>query len=232
MKGVKGYFTIVFLICSIRTYSQDKLFTIIFKPTFSTKLINLADSNFKFNDSLQVELGTVKFYISNIKLLNRNKIVFQDKNLAYLIDASVPKSLQILLDTKDNSFCDNITFDLGIDSALNVQGAMADDLDPTKGMYWAWQSGYINFKLEGKSKQCKSRNNEFEFHLGGYLQPNYCLQNVVLPLNKTSTIGIKLDIEKVLSEIDLTIVDHVMSPSLEAVAISKIVANSFSITEE
>ena len=56
-----------------------------------------------------------------------------------------------------------LKFQLGIDSLTNVSGAMGGDLDPTKGMYWTWQSGYINMKIEGKSNSCKTRKNQFQF---------------------------------------------------------------------
>ena len=57
---------------------------------------------------------------------------------------------------------------------------MGGDLDPTKGMYWAWQSGYINFKMEGSCSQCLATKNNFEFHLGGYQQPFYAMQTIEL----------------------------------------------------
>jgi hypothetical protein len=106
---------------------------------------------------------------------------------------------------------------------------MGGNLDPTKGMYWAWHSGYINFKLEGTSAHCKTRNNEFQFHLGGYQQPNYCLQTISFPINNESKINLKLDVQQILQQIDLTKTNHIMSPSAEAVLISKIVAHAFTI---
>ena len=59
-----------------------------------------------------------------------------------------------------------IYFQIGIDSLTNVSGDLDGDLDPALGMYWAWNSGYINMKLEGKSSSCKSVKKEFQFHIG------------------------------------------------------------------
>ena len=73
-----------------------------------------------------------------------------------------------------------IAFNLGIDSITNVSGAQGGDLDPTKGMYWAWQSGFINIKLQGTSNSCPPPKNEFEFHLGGYQYPFNSLQTIIL----------------------------------------------------
>jgi hypothetical protein len=108
---------------------------------------------------------------------------------------------------------------------------MGGDLDPTKGMYWTWQSGYINFKLEGTSPLCTTRNNEFQFHLGGYQKPNYCLQTLSFPIINSCKIDLELDVQKILEHVDLPRTNHIMSPSAEAVLISKIVANAFTLTE-
>ena len=137
-------------------------------------VIKNADSTLiKNGDSIQ--LKSLKFYISNIELVNGDKVVWQQKNSFHLIDASKNESLQIPLKHQSNLNFTKIKFNLGIDSMVNVSGALGGDLDPTKGMYWTWQSGYINFKLEGKSKKCKTRNNEFHFH-----------KNVNLQLSKSS----------------------------------------------
>jgi hypothetical protein len=72
---------------------------------------------------------------------------------------------------------------------------MAGDLDPIKGMYWAWQSGYINMKIEGKSSSCRTRKNEFQFHIGGYLSPYYAMRKVALTYDKKATeINIGIDL--------------------------------------
>ena len=80
---------------------------------------------------------------------------------------------------------DKIKFNLGIDSLTNVSGVMGGDLDPTKGMYWTWQSGYINFKMEGSSAVCPTRNHEFQFHIGGYQDPFYAMQTLELEVKNS-----------------------------------------------
>ena len=54
------------------------------------------------------------------------------------------------------------------------------DLVPTNNMYWTWQSGYINFKLEGYFENRIYR----EYHLGGYAFPNNCLQSITIPTSE------------------------------------------------
>ena len=63
----------------------------------------------------------------------------------------------------------NAPFDLylGVDSVLNYNGVHEGALDPINGMYWTWQTGYINCKLEGNII-CDSSRKSFEYHIGGY----------------------------------------------------------------
>ena len=118
---------------------------------------------------------------------------------------------------------------MGIDSTTNVSGAMGGDLDPTKGMYWTWLSGYINFKLEGTSNICKTRHNEFQFHLGGYQHPFNSLQTVFIEISSKSTIEINIDLLKIFQQINLAQQHHIMSPEQDAMDFSEKVINSLSI---
>jgi hypothetical protein len=66
-----------------------------------------------------------------------------------LIDFDENDSNALCLEIPDDIEFDAIQFNLGLDSLTNVSGALGGDLDPTKGMYWTWQNGYVNFKLQG-----------------------------------------------------------------------------------
>jgi hypothetical protein len=44
-----------------------------------------------------------------------------------------------------------IRFLLGVDSARNVSGIQTGALDPARGMFWTWNSGYVMAKIEGSS---------------------------------------------------------------------------------
>ena len=89
---------------------------------------------------------------------------------------------------------------------------MGGDLDPTKGMYWAWNSGYINFKLEGTSPLCQTRNNEFSFHLGGYSQPYPSFQTIKLPIKKSKELTVVVNFADFFDQVNLTKQNKVMSP--------------------
>ena len=180
------------------------------------------------NDSLQIDL--FKFYISSISVQFSDSSIFTEQNSYHLIDSENPKSLKISLCKNKKSSIKKIIFNLGIDSLASTSGVLGGDLDPTKGMYWAWQSGYINLKIEGKSSSCTTRKNEFQFHIGGYLQPNYAMRKIVLePNNPKSIIDINVDLAAIFSEIALSKMNSVMIPGKQAMEIADFSVKMFTV---
>lgn len=231
---IKGSFILIAFICqhSFVFGQKDEKNTLEFLPVFGNSILHLGDSFYKLTNGDSIQFETLKFYISGIELVKDDKLVWKEGNSFHLIDASVIQSLSILLNIKQTIFFNKIKFNIGIDSITNVSGALSGDLDPTRGMYWTWQSGYINFKLEGSSNQCKTRNSEFQFHLGGYLQPFSTLQNVILPVRKQKMQVVVMDIEKFISAIDLITENHIMSPGKEAAMLSEKLPGIFSFHDQ
>ncbi len=120
-----------------------------------------------------------------------------------------------------------VSFAIGIDSLTSTSGAMAGDLDPINGMYWAWQSVYINMKIEGKSPSCHTKKNGFQFHIGGYMQPNYAMRKKVITVNSIGDITIAIDVAILLSEIDLKNTNSVMIPGEVAMDLADISTKMF-----
>lgn len=183
--------------------------------------------NSSHHDSIMIT--NVQFYLSKIELLNKGKTIWQEPNSYHLLSADDSSSLHLKLLTPANLTFNSIRFYIGIDSTTNYAGAQGGDLDPTKGMYWTWQNGYINFKLEGKSTQCNTRNNEFTFHIGGYQFPYNALQTAIIPCSTANTINFNIDISKWFDAIDLSKQNHVMSPNAEALLLANKLPTLFSI---
>ncbi len=188
-------------------------------------------------------LHTLRFYLSNFVFVQSDSVVFEEKNSWHLLDLEDGNSLTLQFQVPENTVFDELKFDLGIDSLTHVSGAMGGDLDPTKGMFWTWQSGYVNVKLEGTFEKCPTRNHEFQFHLGGYLAPFQSVQAVRLNLPRDlstfhpeslreTNLGIQLDLTPFFEQVDWAKKYSIMSPCKEAVAASKILANSFSVHAE
>lgn len=221
------FVVLVITCCAIN--AQSNYSELNFQPYYGAHKFFLKDSSQIIDEKSDLQIDALKCYISNIQFVNNGKVVYEEKNSFHLLDASVEKTMSLKLNKNDNVSFDAIRFNLGIDSITNTAGALGGDLDPTKGMYWAWQSGYINFKMEGKSALCNTRNHEFHFHLGGYQNPYNNIQTIVLKVKETSIINIKIDVEYFFNQIDLSQCHTVMSPSEKAVWLSKLLSDSFSI---
>ena len=132
----------------------------------------------------------------------------------HLIDASVPESMRFYIaDAKSAT----IRIGIGVDSIPNTSGALGGDLDPANGMYWAWQSGYINLKIEGTSSKAKTRKHEFEFHLGGYKKPFSTFRQIQVPASITQ---LTVDLATFFDDVDIEKNPRVMIPGKEAVMLT------------
>ena len=110
---------------------------------------------------------------------------------------------------------------------------MGGDLDPTLGMFWTWQSGYINTKIEGFCSRSPTRNHEFQLHLGGYLNPFQSIQKVVLPvLSVENRLNLELNLALLFEKINWAQKPNIMLPCMDAVHLSKVLSQSFKVADE
>lgn len=186
------------------------------------------ESWFKMPGGDSVSVESLRFYISGICFYKNGQLVYDTKGGYYLVDAAEEKSMALTVNIPGHISYDAIAFNLGIDSLTNVSGVQGGALDPANGMYWAWQSGYINFKLEGKSNLCATRKNMFQFHLGGYMLQDYAMQHILLNTN-AGEVHIGIAVDKFLSSLDLRKQNSIMIPCPEAVMLSKQVAGCFEL---
>lgn len=173
-------------------------------------------------------LHTVRFYISDIT------IQYQDHSTSnfsegHLVDFQVPASQKINLPIATKKAIKSIAFSIGLDSLANISGALSGDLDPAKGMYWAWQSGYINMKIEGKSSSCNTRKNQFQFHIGGYLKPNNALRTVTLFPQRNGSITISADLAAFFADVSLSEINSIMIPGKRAMQLADSSVKMFSV---
>ena len=168
------------------------------------------------NDS--ISFSTLKIYFSDFRFKDKisGRITSIDTLIFYdLADSSTHSFFNDL--NLSNYEC--VAFTLGLDSSKNVSGELENAYDPLLGMYWAWNTGYINLKIMGESSAVPTNSHEFEFHLGGYRSPFATAQNIQIDLNDQY---IYFDLEKLFSEsINLTKNHHIMMPCKDAFLISQ-----------
>lgn len=228
---MKRIYILLFVFNFFSVTAQEKEISILFNATFENTSLSLNKSYYlpSLQDSLQIE--TFKFYISEVQLLLDETIVESLKKKHFLIDLEKKNSNRIKTDVISNKDFNKIKFHIGIDRLTNVSGAFGEDLDPTNGMYWTWQSGYINCKIEGKSNVFQTRKNQFQFHLGGYIEPVNALQTITLELKNRKDISINIALEDFFSELNPKDDHTVMSPTKKAVELSQLFSSVFSIIE-
>jgi hypothetical protein len=148
-----------------------------------------------------------KYYISGIKLKDKNGKERYVHEGYYLIKQDDDASHMIQLDYVPEGEYTDMEFTLGVDSLHNCSGAQSGALDPANGMFWAWNTGYIFLKLEGKAPESRSPGRIFEYHIGGYKAPANCIRDIKLSMaSKPLLIGtdknphmyIRADVQEVL----------------------------------
>ncbi|MES2568309.1 MAG: MbnP family protein [Bacteroidota bacterium] len=213
------------LVWHLTSFAQKSVnHRLVFHPMFGDSVLKEA-TYYQINSNDSIQITALKFYISGLELSYQHKTVWKEKNSYHLMDAFQEGSLTLPLPLPAKLKYDRVKFNLGIDSVTSVSGVMGGDLDPTKGMYWTWQSGYINFKLEGNSNLCKTRNTEFQFHLGGYQFPHNNLQSIFMDMPHQK-LDVVIDIKKMVGDLPLTQMHHIMSPGNEAMLLTETVINA------
>jgi hypothetical protein len=221
---------LVLSICPNLGFGQK--ISIEIRPQFNGHTIHLGDTIINTNNNSTIVISTLRFYVGQFELIDsQNQKSLKHKEY-YLVDLALPESMHISFDSNFSFHADFIEFNYGVDSLTNTSGALSGALDPTNGMYWAWQSGYINMKLEGYIISGLNNKVKFEYHLGGFLSPFENSQIVRLNLPAKSKIVIVIDLDKFFSDTIERKEFRIMSPSLKAKELSKTAAQSFRINNE
>ncbi len=239
MKDIKIHLLIVILLVSFLQSSAmptGKL-SIKIRPVFQGKPLILNDKMYVTENGDSVSIEEFKCYISSLSLQN-TKGLFNEKDSYHLLNADDTSSLTFTIKNIPATQYTAFKFTIGVDSLANVTGALEGALDPTLGMFWAWNTGYINAKLVGHSSSCKTLHHAFEFHIGGYLQPYTTLRKVSLPLSsfnieadKTTTLILQVDISTWFKQVHLVALNHVVIPSVEAMKMADNYMEMFHVLE-
>lgn len=198
---------------------------------FQNEPLVLNDKKYVTKTNDTVTITKMKFYLSNIVLELEDGTQYKESNSVHLVDAENMGSLEFNLKNVPDLKIKKIRFNIGIDSLTNVSEKFDGDLDPALGMYWAWNTGYIYMKLEGKSSSCTSVKKEFQFHIGGYLPKQNAMQEIELKIDENQIINIEVELSKWLDSLSLKETNSIMIPGEKAIAMARIYKNMFLIDE-
>lgn len=208
---------------------QHKHIALKINAQFNGKPFELA-KKYQLNGA-EVELEALKFYLGHFCLLHKGKVVWQEDKRYVLVDFSIPPTLEYTLTIPSGLKYDQLQCLLGVDSLTHEAGVMGGDLDPTKGMYWTWNTGYIQFKIEGQSTLSKARDHRFQYHLGGYAAPYQSVQTLGFHIKKTKNLVLTFDVSAFLAQADIASEYKVMSPGEKAKKLSQIASTCFILFE-
>ena len=190
-------------------------------------------------------VSTFKFYIHGIALINTDsgRIFTISADKYFLVDCKDSASARIQIAVLPFKY-NRIAFMVGVDSARNVSGAQTGALDPALGMFWSWNSGYVMAKLEGTSPNSSGPGNRFEYHIGGFQEPDNVIKEVTLLFpfgqsidlqpGKTTEMTISADVYDWFynpHDIRLDVVQFIHSPGPLAKQVSENYSKMFTVTD-
>lgn len=226
-KGVVSCLLSVLFCCVLHAQTEKDSLILRLNLKYNNQPLELNTTYYSKTDTLQIT--SLRFYLSGIEFKHNDGTSSVERNSFHLIDASDKNSLRIPF-PKNKKAISKIRFNIGIDSTASVSGALENDLDPTKGMYWAWQSGYINLKLEGTSTGCTTRKNKFQFHIGGYLKPFYAMKTVEFPLKSIQdSIDLNVNVDAFFEGLNLAETNTIMIPGAKAMELANASVKMFSV---
>ena len=171
----------------------------LFQNKVSQKVLQ-TDSTYQNAFGEIYKIRSFKYYISDVRLQYKSG---QNYNLGvppHLVNEADSNS-KMLIATVPAGMITGLSFLVGIDSATNTNGVQTGDLDPAKGMFWIWNTGYIMAKLEGTSPSSKAPGKAFSYDIGGYKRGENAARQIKLPisayqLTNKSVFVISADINK------------------------------------
>jgi hypothetical protein len=234
---------ILFLVLSVNVNAQQSgkgMLSIAFNHYVNEALLKLDSTVYKNELGQTYTISNFKYYISNFNLTLKNGKTI-DLPGYFLINEEEESSKKILLNSIPAGEYSSISFIVGVDSLHNCSGAQSDALDPVNAMFWAWNTGYIFLKLEGKSSFSTSPGKIIEYHVGGYKVPSNCIRTIAMkfdmPLkissDKTSSIDMNVNVSEILSSpyaIDFTKLS-VVTDARNATTIADNYKDMFSISK-
>ncbi len=123
-----------------------------------------------------------KYYLSNVTLVKSDGSKVKLPESYLLVDAAdAPSRLQKLEKIPAGDYT-GVDFIIGVDEPRNFAGAQTGALDPAKGMFWSWNTGYIFLKFEGTSSKSTQPSNQLFYHVGGAKDPANAVRSVSLTL--------------------------------------------------
>jgi hypothetical protein len=178
-KGILFVLSIMILVMSFQKKEMSSSLIIQFRVYANAEPLQL-NRKYKNPFGETFEISRFRFYAGKIKPIYTEPTYRKNNPSPYhLIDFSDSTSTRFEIPVPAGDF-NGVEFTLGIDSADQGSGAQTGALDPARGMFWTWNSGYQTFKIEGYSPASTQPAHVFAYHIGGYRTPYNTVWNLKL----------------------------------------------------
>jgi len=185
MKNRNPFYALIIISLIASSCSKDNptpagtgTLTLHFDNVVGSSDLTLNSGSYANSTGETFNVTTLRYFISNIeiKTTDGKKYSVPQDSSYFLVDESIEASQDIFLKNIPAADYNEVTFTIGVDSLKSVADISKRKgvLDPTASdMYWAWNPGYIFFKLEGESSAVPSMGgmgmgSMFYYHIGGY----------------------------------------------------------------
>lgn len=129
-----------------------------------------------------ITANQLRYWISNIQLLNGSDVVYSDEDSYYLMEKTSDNEREMIaLSGIPEGTYTGLKFSIGVDSVANSSlDNQAGELDHTDGMAWNWNTGYKFFRMDGTYYSSASSSYEdYQIHTG--LDNYYVEKEMTLP---------------------------------------------------
>lgn len=220
------FFNIFIVLLGIARISVAQEFRI--RPVFGPDTLDWGKDKYTSAKAETMSFSSLELYLSDFTWTDSAGKETKEPGRVELLEAGGEK--QNLSIAHPIGSLKRVCFRFGLDSATQVSGRMDGDLDPALGMYWAWNTGYIQCRLEGNSGSSKGKKGKFEFHLGGYSSPWATDQKVCLDFSNPSITGkqdVFFDIKAMFDQVSLKKTHSVLIPCEQARQLSHFLGMGF-----
>jgi hypothetical protein len=144
------------------TLTSEGSLTIKVNHTFGNTPLQMSPANYVTEAQDTVKVTQLTYYISNVTLTTAagSQVDLGNYNL---MEFTPNASSDFTLTNVPAGNYTSVSFTIGVDSLANSTGSHTGDLDPSNGMYWTWNTGYVFIRLKGRY----SDNKSYSFDIGG-----------------------------------------------------------------
>ena len=142
------------------------------------------------NDTFNIE--DLRYYFTNLSFQKQNGDWVNLKNYQ-LVDIKTASTQTFTISKLPAGHYKAVRYMLGVDSVSNSSGLQEGALDPSRGMFWTWNTGYIFFRIMGRNP---NSSRAYSLDLGGN-------ENLPMVVNDLNSFKVKNKNPKISFEMDV-----------------------------